>query len=411
METGVNDFLPSLRLEGDDPRPVGFAAELTQAHIDGAAAVLEELASSFSPSDKAALHLPVTLCSARYVPGLPFQLYSFHIVSFDSDGNPQNNYQPGDEILYALIANNTLEVQREAALLFLYDLVFRQSVLHAEEMILGRADYITAKASADAAVEFRDRMRSGWREAARSLAARAHHDSISLSVRYRRDPFPSRDALVRRMPALREAYNSLELVKEFVDKVVSLVGGHDPRISVPGGSEELRVWMQRRLVEMGLRQYMTQTLRDAEVLGNGYLVLPSSIDEGPYNLKPEAVTIRADGRFLVLRSGQDELVEGEVIHAKGVEQFDSPYGFSVLEAVLPLWIARRSLHEVSSRTQAVAARWPDGSAERQELASVEALVQRHQKDSDKRIGELLAYPRDWIPEAVDDLYFPGQERM
>ena len=91
---------------------------------------------------------------------------------------------------------------------------------------------------------------------------------------------------------------------------------------------------------------MTQTLRDAEVLGNGYLVLPTSPDEGPYNLRPEHVEILLGERFTVLREGRAEPVEAPVMHHRGVEQFDSPYGYSVLEPVLPEWVSRLTLQKV-----------------------------------------------------------------
>jgi len=222
-------------------------------------------------------------------------------------------------------------------------------------------------------------MRLGWRDAVRALDARARHAGIVLHVRHQLDPFPEREDLVRRMPALRETYNSIELAREFVDKVVSLIGGHDPRVSVPGGPDEIRTFAQRRLLEMGLRHFTAQTVRDAEVLGNGYLVLPSSADQGPYNMRPESVEVLGDDRFGLRRNGVIEEIRAPVIHGRGVEQFKSPYGFSVLEAVLPQWITRRNLEKIAEQAEAFIARRPARDKEIQYVEELRALVARHRE--------------------------------
>jgi hypothetical protein len=379
--------------------------------VDAAAAALAELGASFVPAAGGRVDLGVCLCSARYVPALPFQLYSFHIVSFDADGQPLDEVAAGEEILYAFVVNQPVEVQREAALLFLYDLVFRQAALHAPGVDANQADVVAAQATERARAEFRDRMRSGWSEAARALAATARHEGISLRVRHRLDPFPERDAVIRRMPALRETYNSIELAREFIDKVVSLVGGRDPRVSAPGAPEEVRSFAERRLVEMGLRHHMTQTLRDAQVLGNGYLVMPTSPDEGAYNLRPEEVVVGPTGSFSVQTEGFDQIVGAPVLHDRGVDQFTSPYGFSVLEAVLPEWVTRRTMQEMAERTEELVTRLGGSPDQRQYRKEVQELVERHKKASDDRLAKLLWYPRDWVPAAAQGLYFPGQERM
>lgn len=406
-----NDVLPSLRFRGDDPRPVGFVQELTTAHVEGAAAALSELASSFDTRRNADLHLEVCLCCARYVPALPFQLYSFHVVSFDEHGGPVDEVAVGEEILYAFVVNHPVEVQREAALLFLYDLVFRQVALHRPGVDANQADIVATEATERARAEFRDRMRFGWRTAARALGDIARHEGIALEVRHRLDPFPEREALVRRMAALRETYNSIDIAREFIDKVVSLVGGRDPRVSAPGAPEEMRLLAERRLVEMGLRHYMTQTLRDAEVLGNGYLVMPTSPDVGPYNLRPEEVVVGADGSFTIQAEGRSEVVRAPVLHDRGVEQFTSPYGFSVLEAVLPEWVTRQSMQDIAARTRTLVDDLGGTAEHRDYLKNVEELVDRHRQASDERLAKLLWYPRNWVPEAARGLYFPGQERM
>jgi hypothetical protein len=406
----MNEILPSVRFHADSPRPIGFVTELTDNHVTAAGRALEELAACFQGAENAAVEVRVCLCSTRYVPGLPEKLYSFHIISFDANGEPlDDEIAASQEIFCAFVINQPIEVQREAAVLFLYSLVFRQTALRASDADLSKPDLIAAEAEERARREFSDRIRGGWRDAARSLTARAHHDGITLIVRYQIDPFPAREDIVRRMPALRNTYNSLAEAREFIDKVVSMIGGRDPRVSAPGESEEVRAFVQRKLVELGVRHYMTQTLRDAEVLGNGYLVTPTTGDAAPYALRPEQVEVRLDGQFVVNNNGS-KIVDGNVLHVKGVEQFTSPYGFSVLEVVLPEWIARRRLDRVLQQVKLLGAKTvnPIALGYQEEL---EKLVERHRTDSDERLSKLLWYPRDWLPDAVSGLYFPGQERM
>jgi hypothetical protein len=409
----VDELLPSARFHGDDPRPVGFLLELPDSHVVASGAVLEEVAAAVTPSHGGKSDLRVCLSSARYIPGTPFQLYSYHLVGFDDQGRVRDAVDAGEEVQYAFVINQPIEVQREAALWFLYELVFRQLALRAPEAVANQADLIAAQASDHARAEFRFRILSGWREAARSLAARATHDGLGLHVRYQRDPFPDRSSIVRRMPALRATYNSIELAHQFIDKMVSLVGGRDPRVVVGPGSNDVRTLLERRLLDMGLRHMVAQTTRDALVLGNGYLVMPASANEGPFNLRPEAVKVTDDGDFVVLGNDgrESERLGAHVLHIKGVEQFDSPYGFSVLEVVVSEWSTRQTMDDVLSRTEALLARSKPTPEQAAYLKEVEALVSRHRDASDERLGRLLWYPRDWVPDAVDGLYLPGQEQM
>ena len=409
----MKGVLPSFRMSGDDPRPVGFVIETTDEHVQAAGRALTEVAHAVAAPPGAGPTLKVCFCSVRYVPALPFDLLSYHLVDFDDNGDPVDPVAAGEEVIYAVVVNQSVEVQREIGLFFMYDLLTRQIALHAPGVEAHQSDLIAARATEDAERDFKDRMRGGWAEAARALAARAREEGIGLDAKYRLDPFPEREALVRRMGPLREAYNSVPLAREFIDKTVSLIGGRDPRISVPGASDEVRVFAQRKLAEMGLRHYLTQTTRDAEVLGNGYLVIPDSPSASPYNLRPEAVEILGDKRFAVRKDGKSEPVEGFIMHLRGVEQFASPYGFSVLEVVLPLWISRRTLELVEQQTTEAIERLGDraGEREKQYLYEVRDLVGRNRAATDERLGKLLWYPRDWLPDAVHGLYFPGQERM
>jgi hypothetical protein len=411
----VDDVLPSVRLQPDDPRPVGFIDDLTDDHVAASAAALAELSQAFpSTSGGHLTKLSVCLCSARYVPALPFVLFSFHLVELDDQGELVDEVPAGLEVRYAFVINHAVEVQREAALLFLYEFVFRQVALRQlaeSDNAVHSADAITARSDAEARLEFRDRLRQGWRSAVKALVARANHDNVAVHVRYQLDPFPERIDVVRRMPALRATYNSIDLAREYIDKTVSLVAGHDPRVRAPGAPEEVRSFVERRLIEMGMRHYTTQTLRDAEVCGNGYFVSPTSPTGSPYNLRPEEVETLNDGSFLLHHGDSSERLDAPVLHARGVEQFQSPYGYSVLEVLLPIWATLKRFQEIEDATQPLLERFPPGSSQHQYLQATLDLIGRERERTDERIGKLLWFPRDWIEAAASGLYFPGQERM
>ena len=63
---------------------------------------------------------------------------------------------------------------------------------------------------------------------------------LALRVQYDVDVLPTREDIARRTPLLRDAYNSIDIAREAVDKTVSLIGGHDPRISVLGSRKPTR---------------------------------------------------------------------------------------------------------------------------------------------------------------------------
>jgi hypothetical protein len=347
------------------------------------------------------------------VPGLPFQLYSFRIVDFDDDGEVRNAFEAGDEVHYAFIINQPVEVQREAALWFLYEAVFRQAALRSPDADGNQADVLAARASEQARSEFSFRIRSGWREAAKSLASRASHEGLHLRVRYQPDPFPDRAAIVRRMRALRDTYNSIGLAAEFVDKMVSLIGGRDPRVVVGPGNADVRELLERQMLDLGLRHIIAQTTRDALVLGNGYVVFPEDVEDGPFNLRPESVQITDGGQFAVLGAdGAEQERFGErVLHLRGVEQLNCPYGFSVLEVILPEWDSRRTLQRVLAQTETLMAQIAPTQEQIDYLNGVRGLVERHEEASNERLNKLLWYPRDWVPDAVEGLYLPGQTRL
>lgn len=410
------EILPSVRFEADDPKPVGFVNEVDEAHLDAVGNALRGIAkavASASEGHEAALR--VRFCSVRYTPTLPFVLYSFHIACIGDNGDFIDETDEGGEISYALVANHAVEVQREAALLFLYELLFRREALRQaldpSEGREGEADAVVAIADDKARREFRDRIHRGWRLAATSIAQRAAATGLPLHVRYEVDALPTRDDVVRRIPRLRLAYNDVDIAREAIDKQVSMIGGSDPRISAPGLMQADEDALQRLMASLGMRQWVSQTTRDAEVCGNGYLVTAAGPEPYLYALRPEEVEILAPGSYAVSRGGSKELVRGHVVHLRGIEQFESPYGISYLEPILDEYRRRHILERVAHGANYVLGVRPPNSEEGSWAQQMVDMTERSLAESNKRLDDLLQYPRKWMRDARKGLYFPGQERM
>jgi hypothetical protein len=88
---------------------------------------ISDLVSMSGP--QAARVLSVRFCHLRLPPRLPFNLFGFNILAVDADGDLVVDQARDQEILYALIVNQPVELQREVTIAFLNDLVGRQAVV------------------------------------------------------------------------------------------------------------------------------------------------------------------------------------------------------------------------------------------------------------------------------------------
>jgi hypothetical protein len=413
--TTVAEILPSVRFENDDPRPVGFVATVDEGHLAAIDTALSDVADAVN--EVTGQHEPtlrVRFSSVRYMPGLPFVLYGFHIPRIGDDGGFVDEVRASDEITYAVVANHAIEVQRETSVVFLYDLLFRQEALAPilrQSAAPPRLDQVVAAAEGQSQLEFADRIRSGWRHAAQALAKRALASGLPINARYEIDVLPNRADIVRRMPVWRQVYNDVALAREFVDKSVSMIGGRDPRISARGLTLEQEDKLQRHIASLGVRQRISQTQRDAEVCGNGYLVTASGPEPAMYNLRPEEVEIVGPDDYRIVRDGDTKRPEGHVLHLSGIEQFRSAYGISRLEPLMGAYRGQKTMSHAKAFAQRVVAERPEDSPEAQWARSTLDLAERTLASTEERIGELLAYPRDWLDDAREGLYFSGQERM
>jgi hypothetical protein len=406
---------PSVRHRPGDPKPIGFQDHPSAEHIDRTSDAIADLVRAVNDAKPKAEGLneqAVRICNVRFAPGSPFELYGFHINEFGPDEEFLDPRRDGGEIRFAVVVNHTTEVQIEVVLGFLFELVERGKVVEAAQRSgdVTRIDLDAQEGDKRAGEELTDRMRFGWREAAKRVAQLAAEEGLRLRLSYQRDVFTRREELVNRAPALRRVYNELDSVRRAVDNMVSMVGGSYPHLRYPGAPAQAREFAQAQLAIFGLRQFQNQTMRDAEVCGNGYMAFADGAEVAPRCLRPENVLITDSGSFAEVGPDGPLPLEG-VIHLRGLEQIDSPYGMSVLEPhVFALNEAR--IARESRRLSEIAL----GRENLPEEFLLEAPKMIEQADRweaaiEDRLTRILGFTRDSLPPAKSELYFPDQKDM
>jgi hypothetical protein len=248
-------------------------------------------------------------------------------------------------------------------------------------------------------------------EALTVVADRAAAAGWRLETRFQIDPFPRHGDVAKRVGALRVLYNSESRVRDAVDRTVSTIGSRGP--SIRGGPETVRAFLQQQTGLLGVRQFMNQAVRDAEVCGNGYLEMRTvALDAYARCVKPERVTLRVDGGFEVMDLAGDTsaiLPKDRLVHFPGVAQFRARYGISTLEPFLYVLSRRRVAAHVRASAAAMPANASD--ATKADVASLLAVIATIETQTESQLSTLLAFFPRSLPEPSGDLYFPGQEQM
>jgi hypothetical protein len=173
----------------------------------------------------------------------------------------------------------------------------------------------------------------------------------------------------------------------------------------------MRDWTQQRTAVMHARQYFNQAIRDAEVCGNGYVAFTKSEPVAVYNLRPEEVIIKSPGIFALHRAGQTRPLKDPVAHFRGIDQLTSPYGISLLEALLPNLSEIEVFNDAQEYARQLlnARQVPEEATKwaQETLAQAERIKERQTKTFES----LLYFSKNYLPQPKLELYFPGQETM
>ncbi len=404
--------LPAEARYPGDPAQIGFAWVPDDRRIESASRALENLAETADGlGAKGGKLLSVTLTLVRLAPGLPVNLFGFHLANVKDDGTVALEVDEQQDVLYAFVANQPVAVISETAARALLNLVSRQGAVRQVMEDKQALDELPASVAASDAGNA-DLAWDTPPEASTTLAVlaeRAVEQDLKLQVAFRADPFPDASSLNRRLSALRHLYNTEDRVRDAVDRTVSTMGSRSP--SLRGGREDMRLLLRRQGTLQGLRQFTNQTVRDALVCGNGYLQLGvRGLDHWMRCLRSEMARVETDGHIVeITREKTVTFDKDEVVHLRGVEQVTSPYGISILEPLLDIPTRRKIAAETLALQDAI----PLGATEATRMRA-EALAQvakQMEKEIEARLEQLLAFFPAALDVASGDLYFTGQERL
>lgn len=405
--------LPSERARPGDPRQVGFQTEPTAEHVARSSDAIRGIAAQATMAGSSnARPLRVCFCHTRLAPRLPFNLYGFHLVGIDEMGRVRDSLADDYEIRYAIVVNQPVSLQSEVAIRFLFDLVGRQGPIAdvaAERRAFSDLPSLVATADAAAAQTAWDSLRFSLTHAVSTLEARARTAGYRLELRYEVDPLPTRAAVAERVPALRRLYNEQTEVRDAVDRTVTALALH--RGEIRGGPEAVRALVQQQTALLGVRQFINQAFRDADVCGNGFLEFGFlGLDPRLQCLRPEAVEILGNDDFTIETSSGPVRLSNHVLHLRGLEQIESAYGISPWEPLL--YVTQRDEIIRNVRRFASEAR-RRGLRDQQEeaLEGLERVVVSFERQVQQSLDTLLWFPRQGLPEPSAALYFSGQERM
>jgi hypothetical protein len=305
-----------------------------------------------------------------------------------------------------LVVNQPVAVLRETAIRFLLYLVARQAPIQQVatgkreltelSRLVSRTDATQADLSWDLPPESAQAMNV--------VATNAAEIGLRLEVRLQLDPFPTASQLAARVPALRGLYNEEEPVRDAIDRIVSALGARNA--SIRGGPEEVRSFTRRSATLQGWGQYVNQVTRDAQVCGNGYLVMRmSGLDWYMRCMRPERVVITRNGDFYE-DGGAGRLDPAGVLHLRGIDQIDSSYGISVLEPLLYLKARHDFVRQLVTMTSAVRTQGLTDE-QRKALDRNVSLAKSLAAEADERITDLLSFFLLGLRPASPDCTSPG----
>jgi hypothetical protein len=338
----------------------------------------------------------------RKIPLLPQppQAHTLHLPTITDD----QHY-----LTYAIVANNSVELQIQHTLSTLARLIARREITARilNDGITDEIPRLANESDTKADAEISDTIRSsGWREAARLVSARAHESGTPFVVSFNSSLMSSKQ-IGFQAPVLRRIYNESGVIREAIDKTAVLLS---QGMTTRGGSTQDVAGFVRDYLDIGSsRTYLAHLARDAFVCGNGYMSYGAVPDQDIRLLLPETVTIEGKDRYLEVHDGTS-VIHTKVCHITGGDQQASAYGTSVLEPFISLQLQK----EQWTTRVATAAAWnfPEvPRREREYAVQMGKLGESFLESFDEKCRELIGAPKTLDVEIPADLYFSGQQTM
>jgi hypothetical protein len=194
------------------------------------------------------------------------------------------------------------------------------------------------------------------------------------------------------------------LVREAIDRFVSAIAPSLELRAPPGTPETIETKMRQDLALGSMNQYLAQALRDAFVVGNGYVAFTSD-PPAVYNLRPD-LAAPGDSDLVAPRAGEKPV---PAMHLRGLEQPGSVYGLGLVELALMALMQQETFDILVDRAQKFLAS-SDTNA-REWASRTQALAERGRAANEKGLQETFSPLLTFTPAPVSDLYFPGAEEL
>lgn len=405
--------LPSLRTEPGSLTPIGFVDEPDARHTTASSEAIEEVVqASEANRSREGRPLRVDFCHHRHNHLLSPQLFGFVVHYFDSNGERVDALENDLPIRYSLNLNLPVELQQETALVLIAELIHRQKSVRpdAEGFDVSTLDQVVQAENDRAFEAVNDALRFGWKNTVDALKSMAHSEGWDLIVRYQGDPLPTRTDVINRHRVLKDAYNSIDEVRLFVDRFVSLFGGQG-RFRISGGSDEARASSQGWTGVMHISEYLSHLTRDAQVLGNGYATFHATPSPAMSLKDSSTVEVAGENEFYVVQSSSDRrLIREHTLHVRGIDQMDSPYGMSLMEPLVGSYETLKTVIEAREASLQFAS-GPNPTQEMIDWAQqCEMLYQRTSADFSSTLQSMYFLPLQHWDFEPGPLYFNGYEQ-
>lgn len=333
-------------------------------------------------------------------------LYLTPLTPIGDDGIAIDPFTETATLHILVVANQPAELQIETVLSSLAQLISRQehlARLKEKDASFATLEADTAQADVAGEAEAIDTLRYGWRATAEQIARKAEQAGLGLEVSFEPAFASMATELKPRLPLLRRVYNEMDDVRALIDRMVAAIAARDSRVA--GGSESTRMFLQQRGSLMSMSQYFAQAVRDALVLGNGYVQFTEAEPLGAFNLRPEASEPPSSKHavHLIRKKGSRS-----PLHFTGFEQPHTAVGLGVCELMLRDLRTRDVVNDAIDDMKRFAPTHREAADKVREYAELAAEQDRSRRG---RVTELFGWWMDNAPEPPTDLYFDGQNLM
>jgi hypothetical protein len=375
-------------------------------HLESAADVL----TTTAPPGSRTLFFALTLFEPD--PFWRADLDAFPVLRYQEQEAIPPEGTPDDPFVFAINTSRNGDAQLLVATDYLVSTLRRQEVAEGVRQhetpassLLGASQHLDRLSRAESLALARA-VQLGLRD---EVAAVLSRWAVGVQVSVARS-WLDRLAFASRVPFYARAYNSLPVIREAIDRMVSATVGVGPRAAGP--SEEVRAFVEAATTDARMTTFVAHALRDAFLFGAGALVTDVRFGLPLMRLvRPDRLELLEGGQGTAVREyhhdGSSEVVEALVL--SGVSQPGGPYPASTLE---PWCLTLHAAMSLTASADDMEAKLPpigERSPAAQALAQTVEISRLLGQEAATSLGELMRPLHAELPGPRYPLYLRGHE--